>query len=96
MMKRAVLNGVEADYLVADAWFSTKTMMRAADEVGVCAVLRMKKGLMNYRVPAGGAEPQMLDAKEIYADQVRKQWRKVRGLPWRAVAIDVELDVSET
>ena len=96
MMKRAVRNGVEADYLVADAWFGTKTMMRAADEVGVCAVLRMKKGLMKYRVPAGGAEPQMLDAKEIFAHQVRKQWRKVRGLPWRAVAIDVELDVSET
>ena len=51
---------------------------------------------MKYRVPAGGTEPQMLDAKEIFAHQVRKQWRKVRGLPWRAVAIDVELDVSET
>ena len=31
-------------YLVADAWFGTKTMIRAAYELGVCAVLRMKKG----------------------------------------------------
>ena len=96
MMKRAKRCGVEADYLVADAWFGTKTMVRAADEVGVCAVLQMKKGAMKYRVHAGEGEAQRLDAKEIFAHQVTKRWRKVRGLPWRAVAIDVELDVSET
>ena len=67
MMKRATRSGVQADDLVADAWFGTKTMIRAADEVGVCAVLRMKKGSMKYRVHVGGAEPQMLDAKEIFA-----------------------------
>ena len=50
---------------------------------------------MKYRVHVGGAEPQMLDAKEIFAHQVRKQWRKVRGLPWRAVAVEAELEVSE-
>ena len=95
MMKRAVRSGVEADYLVADAWFGTKTMVRAADEVGVCAVLRMKKGAMRYRVPVGGAEPRMLDAKALFAYQVRKQWRKVRGLPWRAVSVEAELDISQ-
>jgi len=95
MMKRAKRGGVEADYLVADAWFGTKTMVRAADEVGVCAVLRMKKGAMKYRVHAGEGEPQMLDAKELFAHQVRKQWRKVRGLPWRAVALEAELDISQ-
>ena len=68
MMKRAVRNGVEADYLVADAWFGTKTMMRAADEVGVCAVLRMKKGLMKYRVPAGKEAKQHLG---FLAEQTR-------------------------
>ena len=96
MMKRAKRCGVEADYLVADAWFGTKTMIRAAYELGVCAVLRMKKGAMKYRVSTGGGETRMLDAKEIFARQVRKRWRKVRGLPWRAVAVEVELDVSET
>ena len=50
MMKRAMRCGVQADYLVADAWFGTKTMIRAAYELGVCAVLRMKKGAMKYRV----------------------------------------------
>ena len=95
MMKRAKRCGVEADYLVADAWFGTKTMVRGADEVGVCAVLRMKKGAMKYRVCAGEGETQMLDAKELFARQVRKRWRKVQGLPWRAVAVEAELDISE-
>ena len=93
MMKRAKRSAVEADYLVADAWFGTKTMIRAAYELGVCAVLRMKKGTMKYRFGAGAAEAQMLDAKELFAHQVRRRWRKVRGLPWRAVAVEVELDV---
>ena len=95
MMKRAKRSGIEADYMVADAWFGTKTMLRAAYELGVCAVLRMKKGAMKYRVQVGEGEAQMLDAKEIFAQQVRKRWRKVRGLPWRAVSVEVELDVSE-
>ena len=95
MMKRAKRCGVEADYLVADAWFGTKTMIRAAYELGVCAVLRMKKGAMKYRVSTGEGEVRMLDAKEIFAQKVRKRWRKVRGLPWRAVSVEVELDVSE-
>ena len=94
-MKRAKRSGIEADYMVADAWFGTKTMLRAAYELGVCAVLRMKKGAMKYRVHVGEGEAQMLDAKEIFAQQVRKRWRKVRGLPWRAVSVEVELDVSE-
>ena len=66
MMKRAKRCGVEADYLVADAWFGTKTMIRAAYELGVCAVLRMKKGAMKYRVSTGEGEVRMLDAKEIF------------------------------
>ena len=95
MMKRAKRSGIEAEYLVADAWFGTKTMIRAAHRLEVCAVLRMKKGAMKYRVRGDGGEPQMLDAKELFVQQVRKQWRKVRGVPWRAVAVEVELDLSE-
>ena len=95
MMKRARRSGVEADYMVADAWFGTKTMIRAAYELGVCAVLRMKKGSMKYRVHAAdGTKTRMLDAKELFAHQVRRRWTKVQGLPWRAVAVEVELDVS--
>ena len=80
---------------MADAWFGTKTMIRAAYELGVCAVLRMKKGSMKYRVMTDSGDKQLLDAQQIYAREVRRRWRKVRGMPWRAVAVEVELDVSE-
>ena len=95
MMKRAKRRGLEAEYLVADAWFGTKTMIRAAYELGVCAVLRMKKGSMKYRVMTDSGDKQLLDAQQLYAREVKRRWRKVRGMPWRAVAVEVELDVSE-
>ena len=95
MMKRAKRRGLDAEYLVADAWFGTKTMIRAAYELGVCAVLRMKKGSMKYRVMTDSGDKQFLDAQQLYAREVKRRWRKVRGMPWRAVAVEVELDVSE-
>ncbi|MCU7879158.1 MAG: transposase [Candidatus Thiodiazotropha sp. (ex Lucinoma aequizonata)] len=49
MMKRAIQNGMEADYVLADAWFGTKSMIRTALELDVCAILRMKKGKMKHR-----------------------------------------------
>ncbi|MCU7899718.1 MAG: transposase [Candidatus Thiodiazotropha sp. (ex Lucinoma aequizonata)] len=49
MMKRAIRSGMEADYVLADAWFGTKSMIRTALELDVCAILRMKKGKMKHR-----------------------------------------------
>ena len=94
MLRRALREGVLADYLVADAWYGTKTMLRAAEQVGVCAVFRMKKGTMKYRVSERGGETRMLNAKELYRHGVQGQWRKVRGLPWKAVSLEVDLDLS--
>ena len=94
MMRRAKRRGLGAEYLVADAWFGTKTMIRAAYELEVCAVLRMKKGSMRYRVTMGDGEKRQLDAKQLYAREVKRRWRKVRGLPWRAVSVEGELEVS--
>ena len=95
MMKRAIRSGLEADYVLADAWFGTKPMIRTALELEVCAILRMKKGTMKYRAVVHGRKKQMLNAKELYATAVKREWRKVRGLPWKAVSLDVELDLAE-
>ncbi len=38
MMKRAIRNGMEADYVLADAWFGTKPMMCMALELDVCTI----------------------------------------------------------
>ena len=95
MMKRAIRSGIEADYMVADAWFGTKPMIRTALELDVCAILRMKKSKMKYRAVISGRKKQLLNAKELYTHAVKRKWRKVRGMPWKAVTLDVELDLAE-
>ncbi len=55
MMKRAIRSGMEADYILADAWFGTKPMIRTALELNVYAILRMKKSKMKYRAIVKGA-----------------------------------------
>jgi hypothetical protein len=95
MMKRAQRDGLNADYLVADAWFGTKPMIRTALDLGVCPILRMKKNNMKYRSVIKGRKKELLDAKELYAQAIKGEWKKVRGLPWKSVALEVELDLSE-
>ncbi len=94
MMRRALRSGMEAEYLVADAWFGTKPMIRSALELRLRPILRMKKGKMKYRAVVKGRK-QLLDAKALYTHAVKREWKKVRGLPWKAVALDVELDLAE-
>lgn len=95
MMKRAIRIGMEAEYILADAWFGTKPMIRTALELDVCAILRMKKSKMKYRAVVNGRTKQLLNAQELYTYAVKRQWRKVRGMPWKAVTLDVELDLAE-
>jgi hypothetical protein len=95
MMKRALRGGLTAQYLVADAWFGTKPMIRAAQDLGVCPILRMKKNKMKYRAVIKGRKKVLLDANELYAHAVKGEWKKVRGMPWKAVELEVELDLSE-
>lgn len=95
MMNRGLRYGLEADYLVADAWFGTKPMIRTALNLQVCPILRMKKNKMKYRIELKGGKKELLDAKELYAHAVKGEWKKVRGLPWKAVVLEVELNISE-
>jgi len=95
MMKRAIRSGMEADYVIADAWFGTKPMIRTALKLDVCAILRMKKSKMKYRAVVSGRKKQWLNAQELYTYAVKREWKKVRGMPWKAVVLDVELDLAE-
>lgn len=95
MMKRAQRHGLNADYLVADAWFGTKPMIRTALGLGICPILRMKKNRMKYRVVTPDQTTAPLDAKALYSHAVKGEWKKVRGLPWKAVSLEVELDIAE-
>jgi DDE superfamily endonuclease len=94
MMRRAIRNGMEADYVVADAWFGTKPMLRSAIDLNLCPIFRMKKNKMKYRATIKGKK-QLLTAKELYSHTVKQEWQKVRGMPWKAVSLLVELDLAE-
>jgi hypothetical protein len=73
MMKRAIRNGMEADYILADAWFGTKPMIRTALELNTCAILRMKKSKMKYRAVVKGRSKPMLNAQELYSYAVKRE-----------------------
>lgn len=94
MMKRAINEGIKADYLIADAWFGTKTMLRTAVKIDVCAILRMKKNTMKYRANITGKKIEYLNAKDLYSRVVKGEWRKVNGLPWKTVTLEVDLNIE--
>ena len=50
---------------------------------------------MKYRVVGSTDQIEELDAKEIYRRAVKGEWIKVRGMPYRAVPVDVELDLAD-
>ena len=94
MLARAKRQGILADYLAADAWFGTKPMIRTALSLEVTGILRMKKNKMKYRVEITKDKKEMLDAKALYQYAVKGEWKKVRGMSYRAVTMNVELDIK--
>jgi len=98
MLKRALASGVAADYLVADAWFGTKTMIRVTQDTALVPVLRMKRGKMKYRlttVVQGRPQHQALDARALYQATVRKQWERMPGGRYQTKVIDADLNLAE-
>jgi len=99
MMSRAIRAGIEVDYLLADAWFGTKGMLRTAEELSVASIVRMKKSKLKYRLTLYENEKtviQMLDLKELYKYSIRKKWQKVPGQPYQCKILDVELDLTNS
>lgn len=97
MMQRAQRNGIEADYLLGDAWFGTKPMIVTALELGTTPILRMKKNKMHYRLTTwneGEKHIALLDAKALYQHGVRKHWQRVQGFPYQTATLDVELNLA--
>lgn len=99
MVKRAISNGITADYLLADAWFGNKTTLRLTQEHDLTAVLRMKKGNMQYRYSYyanGKVQTVMADAEELYRQHVRKHWQVIQGTRYQSKVLDVELNLAES
>ena len=99
MIRRAQRAGIEADYLLADAWFGTKPMIRLAGEQLLTPILRMKKNTMRYRLTVcveGRATHREVDVNTLYQSCVRCQWQKIPGQPYQAKALDRELNLSSS
>jgi SRSO17 transposase len=99
MISRAQRAGIEAQYLLADAWFGTKPMLRTAEEASLTAILRMKKNTMKYRYTEfrqGQVIHRHCDVKALYRVAIRGRWEKIPGQPYQAKAVAVELNLSES
>jgi len=99
MVKRALTAGIMADYLVADAWFGTKGMIRLSQETALVPVLRMKKNTMKYRLNEFVRDRTVtreLDVQALYKRYVRKAWQPIRGQKYQANIVDVELNLAES
>ena len=85
MIHRALGAGIETDYLLADAWFGTKPILKLSQEASLVSVFRMKKNNMKYRLTqyqGGERVKQDLDSKALYKHNkhnVCKVWRKIPG-----------------
>jgi SRSO17 transposase len=99
MIRRALRAGIAADYLLADAWFGTKPMIRIADEALLTPILRMKKNAMHYRLTTfqqGQAVHRDLAVKALYQACIRGRWDNIAGQPYQAKAVDVTLNLATT
>lgn len=97
-VKRAIRNGFEADYFLADAWFGNKPTLRMTEKNSLTAIVRMKKNKTQYRYTTfnqGEVQKQMLTAVELFQKAVRKQWEKIPGTPYQAKIITVDLNLAE-
>ena len=98
MVKRALNAGIVAGYLLADAWFGTKGMIRLTQETLLIPVFRMKKNKMKYRVSefvCGQAVSREVAIQALYKHCVRKAWQPIRGQKHQAKTVDAELNLAQ-
>jgi SRSO17 transposase len=98
MIRRAQRAGIDAEYLLADAWFGTKAMIQMAEKQLLTPILRMKNSTMKYRLSeykSGKNTCREMNAKALYQSCIRCQWQKIAGQPYQAKTLDVELNLNK-
>ena len=98
MIARAQREGIDTQYLLADAWFGTKPMIAMAEDALLTAVVRMKKNKMKYRhnlyMPDKVVCKEM-DVCALYQSAVRGQWEKVAGQAYQSKTVVVDLNLND-
>ncbi len=98
MIRRAQRTGINALYLLADAWFGTKAMISMASELLLIPIYRMKKNTMKYRLTEyrmGKFIRRDMDLNSLFQHCVRGQWQKIAGQQYQAKVLDVELNLNK-
>ena len=98
MIARAPRAGIDARYLLADAWFGTKPMIAMAEDALLTAIVRMKKNKMKYRHSLHMPDKvicQDMDLCALYQSAVRGQWEKVAGQPYQSKTVVVDLNLND-
>ncbi len=98
MIARAQRAGIDAQYLLADAWFGTKPMIAMAEDALLTPIVRMKKNTMKYRhslyMPDKVVCKEM-DLCALYQSAVRGHWQKIPGQPYQSKTIVVDLNLND-
>ena len=99
MVKRAMSYQVEADYLLADAWFGNKSTIALAHEVDSVPILRMKNNKTKYRYylnQRGKRVYKDMTVSELHHLVVRKNWKACIDTPYQTVSVHVEVNLANT
>jgi hypothetical protein len=92
---RAIREGINADYFLADAWFATKHILKMTVTHSLIAIVRMKRNKTKYRLCISG-DVHMLCAKQLYKQPVKGKWQSLSKLPYQSKSIVVELNLAAT
>jgi SRSO17 transposase len=98
MIARAQRAGINARYLLADAWFGTKPMIAMAEDALLTSIVRMKKNKMKYRHSLYTPDKVVcreMDLCALYQSAVRGQWEKVQGQPYQSKTVVVDLNLND-
>lgn len=93
-LKRAINNGFDADYFLADAWFGNKSTLRLTEDCSLTAILRMKKDKTKYKVKVSEEKHKLLNSEEIYRQYIRNKWTKsdkIKGYFHKAFNVEINL-----
>ncbi len=99
MIHRALRADLQGNYLLADAWFGSKAMIRLCKETALTVILRMKKSKLKYRISnylKGEIIQRDMDIKSLYKHAVRKQWKTAPGQRFQAKVVDRKLNLAFT
>jgi len=96
MISRAIRAEINAQYFLADAWFATKPILKLTEEKSLIAIVRMKKNKMKYQLKTAGGACLSLSAADLYKDQIKGQWTKIKGNIYQSKSIIVELNLAQS